>query len=305
MFNLIMTAEAGAWDGDIYEMDRSRFCEHTIKEIARSHCELNESTIQKLKSYPTLFTYEDFNKLPARVGKITEIKLRTNRIVFRFELEPTLPAIAFDAITNNKLKFDLGKFEENRSHWAIKDVDFFSTLLELNVVAQESIDAISFRDNNLTISKHSVNSNQIFIVHGHDEAAKISMARFISQLGFEPIILHEQPNAGKTIIEKIEDYSNVGFGVVLYTPCDYGCKVGAIESLYRARQNVVFEHGFLIGKLSRSRVSAFVKGNVETPNDISGMVYTQLDEFGGWKQKLIQELKAAGYKINNNLMLTG
>jgi len=113
----------------------------------------------------------------------------------------------------------------------------------------------------------------VFIVHGHDDLAKMETAKFIEQLGLIPIILHEQVSSGFTIIEKIENYSNVGFGVVLYTPCDLGAKKGnETELKLRARQNVVFEHGFLIGKIGRKNVVALVKGDVETPNDISGVV---------------------------------
>lgn len=88
-----------------------------------------------------------------------------------------------------------------------------------------------------------MDKTQVFIVHGHDDLAKTEVARFIEQLGFKSIILHEQASSGKTIIEKIEEYSNVGFGVVLYTPCDEGAKKGSSELRDRARQNVVFEHG--------------------------------------------------------------
>lgn len=137
----------------------------------------------------------------------------------------------------------------------------------------------------------------MFIVHGHDDIAKLEMAEFIQELGLEPIILHLQASSGRTIIEKIEHYSNVGFGVVLYTPCDVGAKVGALVSSYRARQNVVFEHGYLIGKLGRPRVAAVVKGQIETPNDISGVVYIQLDDLGAWKEELKIEMKAAGYRV--------
>lgn len=122
------------------------------------------------------------------------------------------------------------------------------------------------------------------------------MASFIKNLGLEPIILHLQASSGRTIIEKIEHYSNVGFGIVLYTPCDVGAKVGVMRSSYRARQNVVFEHGYLIGKLGRPRVAAVVKGQVETPNDISGVVYIALDDAGSWRQELIKEMKAVGYR---------
>lgn len=148
-----------------------------------------------------------------------------------------------------------------------------------------------------------MNSRKIFIVHGHDEEAKSKTARFVEKLGFEAIILHEQASSGKTIIEKIEAYSNVGFGIVLYTPCDFGGKVGQEKSAKRrARQNVVFEHGYLIGKLGRNKVSALVKGNTETPNDISGVVYISMNS-DSWKLDLAKELKSGGLDVDMNRVL--
>ncbi|CAI8206919.1 MAG: Uncharacterised protein [SAR116 cluster bacterium] len=147
-----------------------------------------------------------------------------------------------------------------------------------------------------------LDQSQVFIVHGHDDLAKVETARFIEKLGFEPIILHEQVNAGQTIIEKIETYSNVGFGVVLYTPCDIGAKKGEETELrHRARQNVVFEHGYLIGKIGRKNVAALVKGDVETPNDISGVVYITMDN--DWKLDLAKELRNSGYPIDMNKVI--
>lgn len=144
----------------------------------------------------------------------------------------------------------------------------------------------------------SSDNTKVFIVHGHDDAAKNEVARTIEKLGFEAVILHEQQNKGQTIIEKIEEHTNVGFGVVLYTPCDMGGKDS--ESLQsRARQNVVFEHGYLIGRLGREKVCALVKGNVETPSDISGVVYTPMVGTG-WKFELANEMKAAGYAVDLN-----
>ena len=123
------------------------------------------------------------------------------------------------------------------------------------------------------------------------------MADFITSLGLEPIILHMQASSGRTIIEKIEHYSNVGFSIVLYTPCDVGSKAGDLTGKYRARQNVVFEHGYMIGKLGRRRVAAVVKGSVETPNDISGVVYVSLDVHNNWKEELRNEMRSVGYKV--------
>ncbi len=145
-------------------------------------------------------------------------------------------------------------------------------------------------------------SNKVFIVHGHDNGAKQEVARFLEKLGLEPIILHEQVSSQKTIIEKIESYSEqVGFGVVLYTACDIGGKdKDNLQS--RARQNVVFEHGYLIGLLGRDRVCPLVKGNIETPGDISGVVYTLMDDAGSWHLPLAKELRSAGYNIDLNLL---
>jgi len=145
-----------------------------------------------------------------------------------------------------------------------------------------------------------LDKNKVFIVHGHDNETKLEIARFIEKIGFEPIILHEQASNSKTIIEKIESYSDVGFGVVLYTDCDVGAKKSEFKNLNkRARQNVVFEHGFLIGKLGRSNVCSLVKGNIETPNDISGVVYTSMDS-GNWQIELAKEMKASGYEVDMN-----
>jgi predicted nucleotide-binding protein len=149
----------------------------------------------------------------------------------------------------------------------------------------------------------SVDKTKVFIVHGHDELAKTEVARFIEKLGFEPIILHEQANSGKTIIEKIEAYLNVGFGIVLYTPCDVGSQKDSSELKPRARQNVLFEHGFLIGKIGRNNVCALVKDNVEIPNDISGVVYITLDSHKAWHVAIAKELRNSGYQVDMNLVL--
>lgn len=151
--------------------------------------------------------------------------------------------------------------------------------------------------------KRKADKTKVFIVHGHDGEAKQKTARFIEKLGFKAIILHEQASRGKTIIEKIEEYSDVGFGIVLYTPDDLGnakaeAEAGTLRP--RARQNVVFEHGFLISKIGRENVIPLVSGDVELPNDISGMVYISDEQ---WQVDVAKEMKAAGYEIDFNAIL--
>lgn len=149
------------------------------------------------------------------------------------------------------------------------------------------------------------NMDKVFIVHGHDGEAKEKVARFIDKLDFEPIILHEQVSLNKTIIEKIEEYSDfVDFGIVLYTPCDVGAKNETDPKLKkRARQNVVFEHGYLMAKIKRSNVCALVKGDVETPSDIDGILYIPMDDDGAWKFKIAQEMNAVGYDVDMNKLI--
>lgn len=135
--------------------------------------------------------------------------------------------------------------------------------------------------------------NDVFIVHGHDAEAKESVARFIEKIGLKAIILHEIPNIGRTIIEKFEDHSNVGFAVVLLTPDDLGTHKDKPEALEpRARQNVIFELGYFIGKLGRERICVLFKENVEIPSDYKGILYIEMDQAGGWEQKLAKEIEA-------------
>lgn len=145
------------------------------------------------------------------------------------------------------------------------------------------------------------NKRKIFIVHGRNNEVKQEVSRFIERQGIETIILHEQASVGMTIIEKIERYSNdADFALVLYTACDHGRGVHEtkIPPKNRARQNVVFEHGYLMAKLGRENVCALVQGEIETPNDISGVVYVALDPAGGWKSEVLNELKACGYAVS-------
>ncbi|WP_246693344.1 MULTISPECIES: nucleotide-binding protein [unclassified Mesorhizobium] len=138
---------------------------------------------------------------------------------------------------------------------------------------------------------------KVFVVHGHDDAAREAVARHLERLGFEAIVLHEQANRGGTIIEKFEANSDVGYAVVLLTPDDEGAKTGSIASP-RARQNVIFEWGYFVGRLGREHVLALKKGDVELPSDIQGWVWEVLDDYGAWRLKLAKELAAAGFSID-------
>lgn len=152
----------------------------------------------------------------------------------------------------------------------------------------------------LKVEVKTILSKKIFIVHGHDDQATSELALLLSRLELEPIILHEQPSEGMTVIEKLEKYSDVGYAFVLLTPDDLGAKSEEKDNLRpRARQNVVFEFGMFAGKLGRNRVCALYKGSVELPSDLHGLVYvafqTSINEV---QLDIIKELRAVGYNIN-------
>jgi predicted nucleotide-binding protein len=126
--------------------------------------------------------------------------------------------------------------------------------------------------------------------------------RFLERLGFQPVILHEQANLGRTVIEKVEAHSEVGFAIVLLTPDDQGNLVGE-QPRPRARQNVLLELGYFIGKLTRQRVCTLKVGDLEIPSDWRGVIDEPFDSGGGWKQTLARELDAAGYEIDWNRVM--
>ncbi len=160
--------------------------------------------------------------------------------------------------------------------------------------------AASANENAPSIS--ALPGNSVFIVHGHDDGAKQAVARMIDRLGLSPIILDEQPQAGRTIIEKVEEYADgVGFAIVLLTPDDVGAKAGDAENLIlRARQNVIFELGFFVGRLGRGKVCLLYKQGVEIPSDYYGVGYVEMDGYGGWRLKVADELRSAGLPVDLN-----
>jgi len=149
-----------------------------------------------------------------------------------------------------------------------------------------------------------VHSNRVFVVHGRDEALRESVARLLEQIGLVPVILHEQPNKGRTVIEKFVDYSDVGFAVVLLTPDDRGgLAADAFQSFQpRARQNVILELGFFIGKLGRGNVCALYKEGVDVPSDYSGVLFLPVDSAGAWRFQLGREMREAGLQVDLNLL---
>ena len=172
-------------------------------------------------------------------------------------------------------------------------------------IIQSAVDALTeqvseVQDNALSATG-KFDPKKVFIVHGHNESVKQTVARTLENIGLTPIILAEQPDKGRTVIEKFENEGNdVGFAVVLLTADDKGRKNKARSMQSRARQNVVFEMGYFMALLGRERVMLLLQEGVEEPSDLKGIVYTALDKDGAWKYRLVKELKEQGYNVSSD-----
>lgn len=233
-----------------------------------------------------IFVIDLYNKLDKSLNKTKyEFILDKQYLEILSICETFLSSSGGSSIPENFLKIDIIE---------IKPIFRLLNFFELPEIISEDVKI------NIQSEKMVKEKNKVFIVHGHDNETKQEVARFIESIGLETIILHEQASRSMTIIEKIEHYSSeANFAIVLYTPCDKGrgAKETNVPARNRARQNVVFEHGYLMAKIGRENVCALVKGEIETPSDISGVVYTPLDSNGGWKIELTKELKACGYTV--------
>lgn len=198
--------------------------------------------------------------------------------------------------------------EEQASSVAI--IGFYSNDLESAILKQKDITeelvtcakGTKKETFNVIEKQIKVTPSKVFIVHGHDDALINEVKAFLSAQSIEPIVLREQHDASLTIIEKLERYTkdpSIGFGIVLYTPDDEGKAIGESEYKFRARQNVVFEHGLLIGLYTRERVICLVKreGHIEMPGDVNGVVYTD-HSHKDWRMSVAHMLSDAGYNIN-------
>ena len=152
-------------------------------------------------------------------------------------------------------------------------------------------------------------TKKAFIIHGHDHGIKETVARFLSKIGIEPVILHEQPNEGRTVIEKFEEYAHVPFAIAIFSADDLGVAKAelikgsqSLKSLLRdrPRQNVIFEFGYFLGKLGRKNVVAILDERIEKLSDYAGVIYIPFDSSDGWRLRLFKELKAAGFEIDAN-----
>lgn len=166
---------------------------------------------------------------------------------------------------------------------------------------QVKLFSASFLPSKINDSDASPQTTQIFVVHGHDDVGKLSVARVLEKLSFEVVILHEQVNQGRTLLEKLLSHAlTASYAVILLAPDDWGgprgCKVNDLRP--RSRENVIFELGLFLGLLGPRHVAVMRKSGVDIPSDLEGLVSIEMDSNGGWQLALAKELAAVGFKAD-------
>lgn len=198
-------------------------------------------------------------------------------------------------------------FIPSQLEFVAEDPDYVKIIIdEMIYEVQNLIDDENDFDNLSHLKKsekNAIDNKKVFVVYGHNEASKEKVSSFIKGIGLVPVILDEKPNKVQTIIEKLTENADVGFGVVLYTPDD--TVTNHSETYKQSRSNVIFEYGYFIGKLGRKRVALLMDSSVEAKenSDLTGTGYIKMDGSDGWKLNLAKELKSSGYDVNLNKYL--
>lgn len=315
MYNLLMVGKAGYWDEEgVKSFEVSRFLEYTPEAISAEFPINSKETIAAITQLPTLFVYEfqtgsphdDENNIPyARVGKLLEVRRRTRELHFTYEFNQNIDPIRMDGIADLawNLDIDVKGGENHRTHWAIKDIDLLSVLKEDGLLKE--IGQTVMKSDGQLLGSHTQDSGptqskpKVFIVHGRDDGVKNEVARWISRIGLEDVILHEQASIGRTLNTKFQEVADeAAFALIIMTPDDIGGLVAGPQA-HRARQNVIFELGYFLGKLGPRRVVALVTDQgLEKPSDYEGVVYVSHDKSGAWKLALAREFTALGIKFD-------
>lgn len=302
MYSLIVVGGPTAVQDNIITIPAERLFEGNDEDtkhdfLLKSNIHIGyDPNLEKLSSVPAILAFEKTGKeQPARLIIIEKIREDGRFLKVRFRYDERVKELT--DISSGRLAFDLAieSWETNRNHWMIKDIEVTQVLSEHNLINQP--DTMEF-----PASQNAVTN--VFLVHGHDEGMMHAVARCLTQVGLSPIILAEQPDGGKTIIEKFETHANLSkFAVVLISGDDIAGKQGEPQQL-RARQNVILELGYFIGKLGRRNVCAIKRGEVELPSDIIGIIWKNYDSAGAWRIGLISELRNAGISVDANRILS-
>ena len=273
-------------------MPRKRFRDELDERVGLG----NEIAERELSSEEDLeaarsdyYTWGDYNK------EFLRRRFTTPEIAEEYAL-----VLPFVGSSYSSLARDIDDFRER----VAEKVRRLESIRERIPLFEESPQAQAARGASVQNSRQGAAIESIFIVHGHADALKLAVHGFLREVtDVEPLILHDQPSRGRTVLEKFEAVgSTAGFAVILLTKDDVG-GLSSSDLKPRARQNVVWEFGFFAGALGRSHVAVLYEDGVELPSDLHGLVYIPVDGGGGWKLLLAREPKAVGIAIDADRLI--
>lgn len=269
------------------EISKSKATELINEKISQFNSILDEVTIQKVLRG----TLQDNTWEKAYHGTINLLtQLFSEQKAENFRRNVKKPAIAVGGVPPaEKLEYF-----KNHIRSCIAHLEIYKETLEISQFTSENKTAIP-----------SKNEKKVFIVHGHDEGLKNQLEIFLTEIGLESVVLHRKPDEGLTIIEKFEKHSNVGYAFILLTPDDIAYPISEEKNPdekkrkeKRARQNVIWEFGFFVGKLGRNKVCCLYKEGVTLPTDVSGMLYKKIkDKVEDVALDIQKDLRAVGYDV--------
>ena len=319
MYTLLVTGTASEQGRGVFPMDAGRFLEFTDELIVKKLAPLAAEATELLREWPCILMDEGRADEKVRVGRITHVSQSGRNIRITFE---PLSLKAAVPLTNGEVwrlrqALDIEDFEFARNHVAVKNVDALSVLGAAGYTIADGLTALERTGDSAlgrfaaeteptsvghdpevrTAPGASRSPNRVFVVHGSNEAARVSVVDHLRRLGLEAIVLHDQPNMGRHLLTKfIQEADLVTFAVVIMTDDDVGGASPASLSP-RARQNVILELGYFIAHLGQARVCALITPGLQTPSDFDGIVYIRMDSDDRWRRELTRELQAAEMPI--------
>lgn len=259
----------------------------------------SENLLKELSTEVQIVFYDNYERVASLRTRTTMLikKIFGNDSSYLEQLKNISFNSRFDFGTSDSLAksaFNIGK----QSFLSLLD-----TMLEDLQLSSDNSSEVLVSEANAT----QVSNDRIFLVHGHNEEMKQAVARTIEQLGLEPIILHEKANRGRTIIQKFTEHSDVSFAIALLSADDVGYTINdkPENGKFRARQNVILELGFFLGKIGLQNVVALYEtdDNFEFPSDYQGVIFIPYDKGGRWKIDLLRELKASNFNVDANRII--
>jgi predicted nucleotide-binding protein len=153
-------------------------------------------------------------------------------------------------------------------------------------------------------------ARKVLLAHGRDDRWAQAVAHLLEQAGsHELTILDQRAEQRAELLEDAGDQRAAPrYAVVLLTADDIGGRrLESAEEPYfapRARQDVVFEMGFLAAALTPACVCVLYEEGVELPCELDEISHVRLDLAGTWQPKLLMKLRRAGFDYDLNRLVS-